>query len=79
MNRHPYNHIVQSASSSLSNVSFDTIKRPVEEYFLGVTRDKATIFFQIDRNSHCRGGKIIRYNPESGHRIKDDASKMPVD
>ncbi len=24
----------------------------MEEYFLGVTRDKAAIFFQIDRNGH---------------------------
>lgn len=24
----------------------------MEEFFLGVTRDKATIFFQIDRNGH---------------------------
>ena len=71
----------ESALITFLRTLFDdaTIKRLVEEYFLGVTRDKSAIFFQIDRNGHCRGGKIIRYNPETGHRIKDDASKIPVD
>ena len=44
-----------------------------------MTKEKAAVFFQIDFNGHCRGGKIIRYNPETGHRIKDDSSKIPVD
>lgn len=57
----------------------ETIHRLVSEYYLGVTKDLATIFFQVDLQGRCRGGKIIRYNPETGHRIKDDNSKIPVD
>ena len=57
----------------------ETIHRIVSEYYLGVTKDRAAIFFQIDLQGRCRGGKIIQYNPETGHRIKDDQSKIPVD
>ena len=57
----------------------ETIQRLVTEYYLGVTKDKAAIFFQIDHKGNCRGGKIIQYNPETGHRIKDNDSKIPVD
>lgn len=28
--------------------------------------------FQFDIQGRCRGGKIIPYNPETGHRLKDD-------
>jgi hypothetical protein len=40
-------------------------------YNLGVTRDLATIYYQRDRKGRYRGGKIIQYDPATGHRIKD--------
>ena len=40
----------------------------VRDYQLGVTRDKDVIFFQLDINGSCRTGKIMKYNPETGHR-----------
>ena len=43
----------------------------IEEYRIGVTRSGATIFFQIDSLGRCRTGKIMKYDPETGHRIKD--------
>ena len=43
----------------------------IAEYRIGVTRSKATIFFQIDAQNRCRTGKIMLYNPEDGHRVKD--------
>ena len=43
----------------------------IDDYRIGVTKSKATIFFQIDVQGRCRTGKIMMYNPETGHRIKD--------
>jgi hypothetical protein len=43
----------------------------IDEYQIGVTKSKGTIFFQIDAQGLCRTGKIMLYNPEDGHRIKD--------
>lgn len=41
------------------------------DYRIGVTKSRATIFFQIDIQGRCRTGKIMMYNPETGHRIKE--------
>lgn len=57
----------------------ETIQRLASEYYLGVTKDKAAIFFQVDQQGRCRGGKIIQYNPGTGHRIKDNDARIPVD
>ena len=43
----------------------------IEEYRIGVTRGGDTIFFQLDKLGRCRTGKIMKYDPETGHRIKD--------
>ena len=50
----------------------DTAKALFEKYLIGTTKDGHTIFYQLDTQDRCRGGKIIPYNPETGHRIKDD-------
>ena len=57
----------------------ETIQRLVQSYWLGVTKTQDTVFYQIDTQGRIRAGKIIRYNPETGHRIKDDTSRIPVD
>ena len=56
----------------------DTILRLVGEYLLGVTKDGDVIFYQVDIKGRIRGGKIMKYNRETGHRIKDPAAKNPV-
>ena len=43
----------------------------IDQYRIGVTRSGATIFFQIDAQGRCRTGKIMKYDPDTGHRIKD--------
>ena len=43
----------------------------IDEYQIGVTKSQGTIFFQIDVQGRCRTGKIMLYNPEDGHRIKN--------
>lgn len=32
-----------------------------------------TFFFQIDIQGRCRTGKVMKYDPNTGHRIKDEA------
>ena len=49
-----------------------TIDSLIEQYRIGVTRSRDTIFFQIDIKGQCRTGKIMKYNPDTGHRIKDE-------
>ena len=48
------------------------LNRLLDEYRLGATRDGAVIFWQIDKNSNVRTGKVMQYNPEDGHRIKTE-------
>lgn len=50
----------------------ETTARLTTEYQLGVTRTGDVIFFQIDLHGHCRTGKIMKYDPVTGHRIKDE-------
>lgn len=40
-------------------------------YHVGQTKDKGTIYFQIDELGRCRSGKIMHYDA-NGHRRKDD-------
>ena len=52
--------------------SQEVLNRLLDEYCLGATRDGAVIFWQIDKNSNVRTGKVMQYNPEDGHRIKTE-------
>ena len=48
------------------------------EYRIGVTKAKKTIFFQIDKDGRCRTGKVMKYNPETGRRIKDEKTPSKI-
>lgn len=48
-----------------------TIERLMEDYALGATKDWRVIYWQIDTEGRVRTGKIMRYDPDTGHRIKD--------
>ena len=50
----------------------DTILRVISEYLIGVTKSGDTIFWQVDIKGRCRTGKVMKYNAEDGHRIKDE-------
>lgn len=54
-------------------IDHESLDRVIREYCLGVTKDRSTIFFQIDASGKCRTGKIMKYNPDIGHRIKDES------
>lgn len=51
----------------------DTIIRLIKDYLLGVTKDGDVVYYQIDIKGRCRTGKVMKYNPDTGHRIKDEA------
>ena len=55
-----------------------TVERIVREYMIGVTRAGDAVFYQIDLKGRCRTGKVMKYNRETGHRIKDDSVKVPI-
>ena len=48
-----------------------TVVRLVDEYGIGAAKDGSVIFWQIDINGRIRTGKIMRYDPTTGKRIKD--------
>ena len=55
-----------------------TIERLIDPYQLGITKSGDVIFYQIDRQGKCRTGKVMKYNPQTGRRIKDDTAKPPI-
>ena len=65
-------HLIQYLSQILDPVVLESL---IIDYRVGVTRSRDTIFFQIDVQGRCRTGKIIKYDPETGHRIKDQDTK----
>ena len=48
-----------------------TIERLMQDYYLGATKDKSVIFWQIDSRNNIRTGKVMQYDAGSGHRIKN--------
>lgn len=63
-------HLVQFLFS-LQKDNEAVLKRVLDDYRMGATRNGESIFWQIDKDNRIRGGKIIPYNKEDGHRIKD--------
>ncbi|MGM9738170.1 MAG: DUF6371 domain-containing protein [Candidatus Cryptobacteroides sp.] len=47
-------------------------------YKVGTSKywDGATVFWQIDIKGRCRTGKIMLYDPNTGHRVKNPTSKV---
>lgn len=61
-------HLITFLRTILDGVVIEGL---IDEYRIGVTKSKATIFFQTDILGRCRTGKIMLYDPETGHRVKD--------
>lgn len=70
-----------SAFTTFLGTLFDPliVEMLVVDYRLGVTSDGDVIFFQLDLQGRCRTGKIMKYNPETGHRIKDPTTPHRID
>lgn len=56
----------------------DTVRNVVNEYFIGVTKSRDAIFYQIDLDGRCRTGKVMKYDRHTGHRIKSADVKTPI-
>lgn len=79
----PFRYVERSASYNSSFIRFlcglfdrytlesPTIERLMRDYALGATKDGDIIYWQIDINGKVRSGKVMRYNPETGRRVKD--------
>lgn len=79
----PFKYLKQAASYNSTFIEFlcrifdrytlesPTIERLMEDYALGATKDRSVIYWQIDAKGRIRTGKIMKYNPETGHRVKD--------
>lgn len=80
--RIPKQYIIQSLGYESNFVAFlcsifdlhtlesPTIERLMSDYYLGHTKDKSVIFWQLD-GKRIRTGKIMQYNPETGKRVKN--------
>ena len=62
------NHLITYLKTMIPSSAIDRI---IADYRLASTPDQAIIFLQIDQDNQCRTGKIMQYNPSTGHRIKD--------
>jgi len=62
------NHLITYLKTMIPSSAIDRI---IADYCLASTPDQAIIFLQIDQDNQCRTGKIMQYNPATGHRIKD--------
>lgn len=43
----------------------------MNDYSIGATKNHSVVYWQIDINDRVRTGKIIKYDKDTGHRIKD--------
>ena len=71
MNSNFFRFLSTLLTSYYGSKAKEVLKRLLEEYRLGATRDGSVIFWQIDKADKVRTGKVMQYNPEDGHRIKD--------
>jgi hypothetical protein len=49
----------------------EDVAQAIERYRIGDAKNDRTIFWQIDREGRIRTGKIMAYDPNTGHRVKD--------
>ena len=49
----------------------DAVAQAASIYRIGATRSQDTIFWQIDINGLVRTGKIMAYDPTTGHRLRN--------
>ena len=71
----PHSHLI---TFLLTLFDEPTVNGIIEEYRIGVTKSLDTVFYQIDRQGRCRTGKVMKYNPATGHRIKDPDASTPI-
>ena len=77
-------YVIRSQSDKSNFVCFlkklfdcDTVERLITAYRIGAAKDGSVIFWQIDTSQAVHTGKMMQYDPETGHRRKD--VEKPVD
>lgn len=50
----------------------ETIAEIMENYFLGMTKDRSVIYWYIDKNYRLRSGKIMQYDATTGKRVQSE-------
>ena len=55
------------------NIGTEAANRQFERYMVGTSKKwgGAAVYWQIDKESNVRAGKMMGYNPKDGHRIKE--------
>ncbi len=56
----------------------ETVNSLINKYRLGVTKSRDVIYYQIDKNGKVRTGKIMKYNHQTGKRIKDPDTPFKI-
>lgn len=71
-------YVVKSSSFNSSLVYYlcgllskATLNRVWGDYGVGATKNGSVIYWQIDTKGKVRTGKVMKYDPATGHRIKD--------
>lgn len=65
---HMQSHLERFLRTRFPDTAIDRIR---QDYRLHSTTDGSTIFYQIDISNHIRTAKIMQYNLQTGHRVKD--------
>ena len=54
-----------------------TVATLADRYYIGTVRTMygATVFWQVDMEGRVHAGKVMLYNPEDGHRVKDESKR----
>ncbi len=70
MNDNDNNNLVRFLSSIFP---VDDVTRMVNDYYIGTSSSRwpgATVFWRVDDRGHIRNGKVMQYDPSTGHRVK---------
>ncbi len=54
----------------------EAVAAAIKRYRVGGTPDGATLWWQIDSQGRVRTGKAMRYNPLTGHRVKESGGAV---
>lgn len=80
----PFSYVEQSMSCNSDFMFFlcrlfdcytfesSIVERLLNDYSIGATKNHSVVYWQIDINGRVRTGKIMKYDKDTGHRIKDD-------
>ncbi len=73
-------HDIPSTFTTFLSTLFpqETVNSLINRYNLGVTKSRDVIYYQIDKNGKVRTGKIMKYNPRTGKRIKDSDTPFKI-